>query len=56
MEICRWAYILYFLSSNELETTDIELSAIAAEAKMGLSKMPKFGYKIPIATGIKIIL
>src|SRR3989338_7170984 len=45
-------YILNLLSRRELETTDIELKAMAMEAKMGFSKSPKKGYKTPMATGI----
>src|SRR3989344_8776800 len=49
-------YIFAFFKSNELPTTDIELKAIAAEAKIGLSRILKGRYKIPIATGIRMIL
>lgn len=34
-----------------LATTDTELKDMAAPAIIGLSKMPKKGYKIPAATG-----
>jgi hypothetical protein len=39
-------------SLRELETTDTELKAMAAEAMIGLSRIPKKGYKMPAAIGI----
>ena len=44
---------LTFFKRNEFKTTLILLNAIAAAAKIGLSKIPKKGYKTPAATGIK---
>src|SRR3989344_7000423 len=49
-------YHLCFFNKRELETTEIELKAMATEAKIGLSNNPKNGYKTPIATGIRIML
>lgn len=39
------------LSLNALLTTETELKLIAAAAIIGLSRMPKAGYRIPAATG-----
>lgn len=49
---------MYYFDFNlrEFKTTEIELKVIAAAAKIGLSRMPKNGYKIPAATGIKAIV
>ena len=44
------------LNLNALVTTVTEESAIAAAAKIGLSKMPKNGKRAPAATGIRIVL
>ena len=41
---------------SELETTEIELKAMATEAKIGFIRSPKNGYNAPMATGISIIL
>ena len=38
-------------SLRELAITETELNAIAAAARMGLSKRPNIGYKTPAATG-----
>ena len=42
-----------FFSRNEFKTTEIELNAMATAAKIGLKRIPKNGYKIPAAIGIK---
>jgi len=39
-----------------LDTTEILLIAIAAEARIGLSNNPKAGYNAPAAIGIQITL
>ena len=44
-------FILNRLNSSEFETTETELSAIAAEANIGLMNVWVEGYKTPIATG-----
>ena len=47
---------LNLLSLKALVTTVTEESPMAAAAKMGLSKIPKNGNRIPAATGINIVL
>ena len=41
---------------SEFDTTDTELAAIAAEAIMGLRRMPNSGYRAPAATGMPMTL
>jgi hypothetical protein len=43
-------------SLREFDTTETELKAMAAEAKMGFNNIPKKGYRIPAATGIPAVL
>jgi hypothetical protein len=45
-----------FFSLRALAITDNELKLIAAAATIGLSKIPKNGYKIPAAIEIPIVL
>jgi len=40
------------LNLKEFETTETEENAIAAEAIIGLSRIPKKGYSTPAAIGI----
>jgi len=49
-------YIFIVFRRREFPTTEIELAAIAKAARAGLRSSPKNGYKIPIATGIRITL
>ena len=42
---------LSLFSLNALKTTDTELRLMAAAAIIGLSKIPKTGYRTPAATG-----
>ena len=50
-------YTIDFLfKRSEFNTTEIELVAIATDAKIGFKSIWKNGYKMPIATGIRIIL
>ena len=44
-------YVPLFFNRNEFRTTLILLNAIAAAAKIGLSKIPKNGYRAPAAIG-----
>jgi hypothetical protein len=44
------------LSRSEFDTTEIELVAIATDAQIGFKSRWKNGYKIPIATGMRIML
>jgi hypothetical protein len=44
------------LSRRAFAITDTELNVIAALAIMGLSTIPKYGYKIPAATGTPMAL
>ena len=44
---------LYLLRRRELQTTEIELRAIAMAANIGDRTMPLTGYSTPIATGIR---
>lgn len=46
----------WFLSLSALAITDTELKLIAAAAIIGLSRIPKNGYKIPAAIGTPIVL
>jgi len=48
--------MLLLFNNRELSTTEIELAAMAAEAKIGLSSMPQSGKSTPAATGISKIL
>ena len=43
-------------SRKELRITEIEEKAMAAAAKIGLSRIPKEGYKTPAATGTRMLL
>ena len=43
-------------SLRELETTETELKAMAAEASIGSRSIPKKGYRTPAATGIPAVL
>ena len=49
-------YNLTFRSLKELPTTLSELKLIAAPAIIGLSSIPKNGYKIPAAMGTPKVL
>ena len=51
-----YIYNFIFFSRREFKTTNKEEKAIAAEAIIGESSIPKNGYKIPAATGIPKIL
>lgn len=54
----RSAYnrFLYLFMSNEFETTETELKAIATAATAGLSRKPVSGYSRPAATGMLTVL
>ena len=45
-----------FLKRSEFVITDTELKLMAAAAKIGLSKIPKNGYRTPPAMGTPIEL
>ena len=47
---------LNLFNLNAFETTVTDESPMAAAAKMGLSRIPKKGKRIPAATGIRIVL
>lgn len=49
--IIAFYWIRTVLSLNALLTTETELKLMAAAAIIGLSRMPKAGYRIPAATG-----
>ena len=51
-----YIFSLFLRSLRELETTDTELKAMAAEAIIGLSRIPKKGYRMPAAIGIPRVL
>ena len=48
--------ILAQRSRREFDTTETELNAMAAAAKMGLSSTPKKGYRTPAAMGMPAVL
>ena len=50
--LLRPGHNLVRLSRSALVTTDTELSAMAAPAKIGESRSPKAGYSTPAATGM----
>ena len=52
----RRGYVRAARKRSALPMTDTELSAIAALAMMGLSRMPSQGYSTPAATGMPMTL